>query len=169
MKQHYLDIRQRILRAYPYMEQDDDFREISERTLHHYDEVAPRFFAGTIDHDVSQNISALLDAIEAAAPYTILDLGCGPGRDLKTFRDLGHRAIGLDGSEQFVEMAHAYSGCEVWHQNFIDLHLPDATFEEEVKRLDAAGKLIEAIKLYRARTGCGLKEAKDAVERIAGR
>jgi hypothetical protein len=47
--------------------------------------------------------------------------------------------------------------------------LPDAPFEEEVRRLVAAGKLIEAIKLYRARTGCGLKEAKDAVERIAGR
>jgi hypothetical protein len=47
--------------------------------------------------------------------------------------------------------------------------LPDATFEEEVRRLVAAGKLIEAIKLYRARAGCGLKEAKDAVERIAGR
>jgi len=46
---------------------------------------------------------------------------------------------------------------------------PDATFEGEVRQLVAAGKLIEAIKLYRARTGCGLKEAKDAVERIAGR
>jgi ribosomal protein L7/L12 len=33
----------------------------------------------------------------------------------------------------------------------------------------AAGNLIHAIKLYRERTGCGLKEAKDAVERIRGR
>jgi SAM-dependent methyltransferase len=129
MKQHYLDIRQRVLRAHPYMEHDDDFREIAERTLHHYDEVAPRFFAGTIDHDVSQNIAALLDAIEAEAPYTILDLGCGPGRDLKTFRDMGHRAIGLDGSARFVEMAAAYSGCEVWLQNFLDLDLPDELFD----------------------------------------
>lgn len=91
-----------------------DFRDISQRTLHHYDSVAPRFFAGTIDHDVSQNIAALLEAIEADAPYTLLDLGCGPGRDLKTFRDIGHRAIGLDGSAEFVAMAAAYSGCEVW-------------------------------------------------------
>ena len=29
------------------------------------------------------------------------------------------------------------------------------------------GKLIEAIKLYRAHTNCGLKEAKDAVEALA--
>src|SRR6476661_4506499 len=108
MKQHFLDIKRRLLRPHPYMDHDSDFREISERTLHHYDEVAPRFFAGTIDHDVSQNIAALLDAIEADPPFTILDFGCGPGHDLKTFREKGHRAIGLDGSERFVEMARAY-------------------------------------------------------------
>jgi large subunit ribosomal protein L7/L12 len=31
------------------------------------------------------------------------------------------------------------------------------------------GKLIEAIKIYREATGVGLKEAKDAVDAIAGR
>ncbi len=46
---------------------------------------------------------------------------------------------------------------------------PDAAFEAEVRRLVAAGNIINAIKLYRERTGCGLKEAKDAVERICGR
>jgi SAM-dependent methyltransferase len=106
-----------------------DFREISQRTLDHYDLVAPGFFAGTLGHDVSQNIAALLDAIEAEAPYTILDLGCGPGRDLKTFREMGHRAIGLDGSARFVEMAASYSGCEVWQQNFLELQLPKELFD----------------------------------------
>jgi SAM-dependent methyltransferase len=103
--------------------------DITRRTLEHYNRNADAFFAGTIDHDVSQNIDALLGAIEGPAPYTILDLGCGPGRDLKTFSALGHRAIGLDGSEKFVEMARAYSGCEVWHQDFIHLDLPEAMFD----------------------------------------
>ena len=107
----------------------EDFHDITQRTLHHYDRNARRFFAGTVDHDVSQNITALLDAIDAPAPFTILDLGCGPGRDLKTFSALGHVAIGLDGSRKFVEMAHEYSGCEVWHQNFLDLRLPQALFD----------------------------------------
>lgn len=44
---------------------------------------------------------------------------------------------------------------------------PDALLEEEVRRLVASGKLINAIKFYRERKGCGLKEAKDAVERIS--
>lgn len=103
--------------------------DITRRTLEHYNRNADAFFAGTIDHDVSQNIDALLGAIEGPAPYTILDLGCGPGRDLKTFSAMGHRAIGLDGSEKFVEMARAYSGCPVWHQDFVHLELPEEMFD----------------------------------------
>ena len=106
-----------------------DLDDISRRTLAHYEQNADAFFAGTIDHDVSQNIDALLGAIEAPAPYTILDLGCGPGRDLKTFTGLGHKAIGLDGSARFAEMARGYSGCEVWQQDFLHLDLPPAMFD----------------------------------------
>lgn len=102
---------------------------ITRRTLAHYERNARQFFAGTVDHDVSQNIAALLAAIEAPAPFTLLDLGCGPGRDLKTFNALGHRAIGLDGSAEFVAMARAYSGCEVWQQDFLHLDLPPASFD----------------------------------------
>jgi SAM-dependent methyltransferase len=107
----------------------DDVDDISRRTLAHYSSHAQQFFAGTIDHDVSQNIDALLGAIEAPAPFTILDLGCGPGRDLKTFGALGHRAIGVDGAAEFVAMARAYSGCEVWQQDFLHLALPAAMFD----------------------------------------
>jgi SAM-dependent methyltransferase len=107
----------------------NDLDDIAQRTLAHYDNNARQFFDGTVGHDVSQNIAALLGAIEAPAPYTILDLGCGPGRDLKAFASLGHRAIGLDGAGRFVEMARAYSGCEVWHQNLLQLELPAAMFD----------------------------------------
>jgi SAM-dependent methyltransferase len=103
--------------------------DISRSTLQHYNEHAEDFFAGTIDHDVSQNIDALLGAITTPAPHTILDLGCGPGRDLKTFSGLGHRPIGVDGSERFVAMARQYSGCEVWQQDFLHLDLPPALFD----------------------------------------
>lgn len=103
--------------------------DIASATLAHYDSNAQVFFAGTVDHDVSQNIGALLKAITAPAPWTILDLGCGPGRDLATFTRLGHHAIGLDGAAEFVAMARAYSGCEVWHQSFLHLDLPDARFD----------------------------------------
>lgn len=105
------------------------FRQVTQATLAHYDRSAQQFFEGTRDHDVSQNIAALLDAIEGQAPFHILDLGCGPGRDLKRFTELGHIAIGLDGSAEFVRMAREYSGCDVWQQDFIDLRLPDSMFD----------------------------------------
>jgi SAM-dependent methyltransferase len=104
-------------------------RRISAETLAHYDRSADEFWEGTRDHDVRQNTSALLDAIEGAPPFSILDLGCGPGRDLKYFRSLGHEAVGLDGAAEFVAMARAYSGCEVLHQDFLTLDLPAARFD----------------------------------------
>lgn len=106
-----------------------DLEQISALTLAHYDARADDFFQGTRDHDVSQNIAALLERIEGEPPYTILDFGCGPGRDLKTFSELGHAAVGLDGARQFVEMARAYSGCEVWQQDFLRLDLPGGRFD----------------------------------------
>jgi SAM-dependent methyltransferase len=98
-----------------------DLHAIAARTLGHYDANAEGFREGTRDHDVSQNVAALLDAIARPAPLRILDLGCGPGRDLATFRDLGHTAIGLEGSAAFVAMARRDTGCEVLHQSFFDL------------------------------------------------
>ncbi|MDD2769774.1 MAG: class I SAM-dependent methyltransferase [Methylococcus sp.] len=103
--------------------------EISSFTLGHYEQNADAFFKGTRDHDVSQNIHALLSHIQAESSLSILDFGCGPGRDLKTFTELGHHAIGLDGTAQFVEMARSYSGCEVWHQDFLKLDLPTGRFD----------------------------------------
>ena len=98
-------------------------------TLGHYEANAEQFRDGTRDHDVSQNIEALLRHVEAPAPFEILDLGCGPGRDLPTFTRRGHRAVGLDGCLRFVEMARAASGCEVWQQDFLQLELPAARFD----------------------------------------
>lgn len=108
-------------------ETDPDF--ISRTTLDHYEVRARQFWEGTRDHDVRQNIEALLRHIEGQAPYRILDFGCGPGRDLATLRALGHEAIGLDGAPAFVAMARAHSGCEVWQQDFLALDLPAGFFD----------------------------------------
>ena len=101
----------------------------TETTRREYDRVAVDFQARTQDHDVSQNYRALLDAIEGTPPFRILDMGCGPGRDLRYFRDLGHEAVGLDGSRSFAAMAHAATGCEVLHQDFLAMDLPPGRFD----------------------------------------
>ena len=106
-----------------------ELEEISAKTLAHYDQNAESFWEGTRGHDVSQNIAALLRHIAAEPPFTILDFGCGPGRDLKAITGLGHVAIGLEGAERLAAMARSYSGCEVWQQDFLALDLPEVRFD----------------------------------------
>jgi len=102
---------------------------ITAKTLEHYNEHAAEFREGTRDHDVRQNIGALLRHIRGATPLQILDFGCGPGRDLVAFRALGHEPIGVEGSARLAAMAREQSGCEVWQQDFLALKLPAGRFD----------------------------------------
>ncbi len=106
-----------------------DLTKISALTLEHYNQNAQEFWEGTREHDVRQNIDALLQHIEGDPPFTILDFGCGPGRDLKTFAELGHRAVGLEGSEQLAALARVHGATEVWQQDFLKLDLPTEHFD----------------------------------------
>ncbi len=111
------------------LDADASARRAAAITLAEYDRVAAAYRRGTENHDVSQNIEALLDAIEGTPPHAILDLGCGPGRDLRAFSALGHEVTGLDGSTELVALARAGTGCTVLHQDFLDLDLPPSRFD----------------------------------------
>jgi SAM-dependent methyltransferase len=110
-------------------ESPKDLAVVTAETIAHYDERAEAFWEGTRDHDVSQNIAALLRHVRGEAPLRILDFGCGPGRDLAKFRALGHNPIGVEGSPALAAMAREHSGCEVWEQNFLALDLPAEYFD----------------------------------------
>ena len=116
--------KQKIMQQTP-----QDLRRITARTLAHYDRHAQAFWEGTRDHDVNQNIDALLDCIAVAAPFELLDFGCGPGRDLMRFTALGHHATGLEGSAQLAALARTHSVCHVIEQDFLDLDLPGERFD----------------------------------------
>jgi SAM-dependent methyltransferase len=101
----------------------ENLHRIATRTLARYDRQAEAYWEGTRDHDVSQNIAALLERIDTLPPFDLLDFGCGPGRDLMTFKALGHRSVGLEGSPRLAAMAREHSGCEVLEQRFLELRL----------------------------------------------
>ena len=107
----------------------DELDAIVRQTQAHYADRAQAFRDGTRDHDVRQNIDALLDHIVGTPPFTILDLGCGPGRDLAELRRRGHRAVGLEGVPAFAAMARGHSGCEVLEQDFLRLDLAPGHFD----------------------------------------
>ena len=110
-------------------DEDAAAHEAAAITLAEYDRMSEAYRHGTADHDVSQNIAALLDAIEGAPPHVILDLGCGPGRDLRAFAALGHEVVGLEGAAGLVALARAGTDCPVLHQDFLALDLPPARFD----------------------------------------
>lgn len=97
-------------------------------TIAQYQTEADFFRDGTWNHDVSQNRDALVARLPKN-PGKILDLGCGPGRDLVAFKRQGHTVIGLDATPAFVEMAKQSSRCEVWQQSFLSLDLPTECFD----------------------------------------
>lgn len=107
----------------------NELAEIATVTLSHYNQHATEFWHGTKDHDVSQNYAAFLAPLPKNQPLDILDLGCGPGRDVHYFKTLGHRPVGLDGCPAFCAMAREYTGCQILQQNFLDLDLPHAAFD----------------------------------------
>lgn len=109
-----------------------DVRAACSATLEDYAAVADEYAAGNMNHDVSQNVEALLRPLSelvADRPLDILDVCCASGRDLVTFTERGHRAVGLDGVPAFCEMSRALSGCEVWEQDLSALDLPAARFD----------------------------------------
>ena len=106
-----------------------DLVEIEKLNIAHYDENAESFRIGTKDHDVSQNIAALLDVLPKEKTLDILDFGCGPGRDMCVFKSMGHRPTGLDGSKEFCKMAVKQSGCPTLNQQFLKLELEENRYD----------------------------------------
>jgi SAM-dependent methyltransferase len=97
-------------------------------TIAEYQLTAESYRVGTWDHDVSQNREALIEAMPKVSGK-ILDLGCGPGRDLVAFKEMGHQVTGLDATPAFVEMAKQVADCPVWEQSFLSLDLPSNHFD----------------------------------------
>ena len=106
-----------------------DLNDLEVKTISHYEENADEFHLGTKDHDVSQNINAFLDALPKDRRLNILELGCGPGRDLCVFKSKGHEVTGLDGCKKFCKMASEKSGCNVINQQFLKLDLKENDYD----------------------------------------
>ncbi len=62
-------------------------------------------------------------------PARILDLGCGPGRDVRIFTELGHQPTALELNPSFIEMATPHGEVITGDIRDIDSIFPPQTFD----------------------------------------
>lgn len=126
----------------------------SDDSNHFYDRNADDFTSRTVDLDMSALYEPFLKRLAPGA--RILDAGCGPGRDLSAFTNLGFAVVGIDASREMIAQARARSGAEVHQLRFQDvafdgefdavwacaslLHVPRAELPDVFKRLAWAMK-----------------------------
>ena len=99
-----------------------------ETTIDSYDATAPAYAEKTFGIDTAPQRSAFLSYLPPNA--SILDVGCGPGRDTKLFADVGHSVTGIDLSARLLAIARAHAPSVDFRQmDLRRLRFPDSSFD----------------------------------------
>ena len=92
---------------------------MKNKTLDYYNTNATTFASSTRSVDFTQTQDKFLHLLPPAA--SILDFGCGSGRDTKYFLDAGMHVDATDGSEELCKLASEYTGIPVRQMLFEEL------------------------------------------------
>ena len=92
-------------------------------TLHYYDKNAGAFANGTADIEFSEMQDMFLAELKEGA--SILDFGCGSGRDTRYFLQKGYRVTALDGSAELCRIAEEKTGISIIQMDFNDFDEQD--------------------------------------------
>jgi SAM-dependent methyltransferase len=95
-------------------------------TKKYYNENAKEFFETTVNIKMKELYERFLNYMPSSGK--ILDLGCGSGRDLVHFFNLGYEVLGVDNSVELVNLAKEFSKLKVLQLDFHNLDF-DNEFE----------------------------------------
>lgn len=123
-------------------------------TLDFYNRHSEEYSEKTFGADLSVLREDFLSCLPLSG--SILDLGCGSGRDAYAFSERGYSVTAVDGSEGMCEAARKNTGLEVIRKNFSELdyagefdgvwascsllHVPSAELPEILGKIDRALK-----------------------------
>lgn len=85
-------------------------------TNSYYQRNARTFFDGTVNVDMSSLYDSFTRHLSPGA--SVLDAGCGSGRDTKAFNEMGFQVDAFDASSEMVALAQRHSGLPVQHMAF---------------------------------------------------
>ena len=88
-------------------------------TIDYYNLNAENFIESTQNVDMHQAQDRFLQLLDENA--SILDFGCGSGRDTRYFLDKGYRVTATDGSAELCRRASTFTGIEVKEMMFQEL------------------------------------------------
>ena len=88
-------------------------------TINYYNLNAKNFIENTQNADMHLAQETFLKLLPGSA--SILDFGCGSGRDTKYFLEKGYQVEATDGSSELCKLASAFTGIEVKEMLFQDL------------------------------------------------
>lgn len=88
-------------------------------SIDYYNKYAAKEFEETVNQDMEGIRKEFLDLLEEGD--TILDLGCGSGRDSLAFYEQGYDVTPVDASEEMCQLAEIHTGLEVLKMTFEEM------------------------------------------------
>ncbi len=90
----------------------------------YYNQKADEFYHRTVSVDMAHLYKEFLPYIPVGG--TILDAGCGSGRDAKFFQENGYKIVAMDSSIEMVKLSSQLIGKPTLHLSFEHLDMKDA-------------------------------------------
>ena len=116
-----------------------------EQTLNYYNEQAQAYCAQTYSVGFDDIYEKFIDLLPNIDQQTILDVGCGSGRDSVYFAEQRHfNVTAIDGSSELLALAKKSTNCQIdWHQmRFNDI--ADQDWESRFSGIWACASLLHA-------------------------
>ena len=88
-------------------------------TINYYNLNAKKFIENTQNADMHLTQDKFLQLLPESA--SILDFGCGSGRDTKYFLEKGYQVVATDGSAELCRLASSFTGIKVKEMLFQEL------------------------------------------------
>lgn len=92
-------------------------------SIEYYNKYAAKVYEDTVNQNMSEIMSVFLAELEKGD--TILDLGCGSGRDSLILHDMGYDVTPLDASAEMCKLAEIHTGLDVLQMRYEEMEFDE--------------------------------------------